>query len=58
MMQVQTIWKLYYCDPFTGNDRRSQSGTEGQMREAMRVADARGEDVWLVDPTGSKHLPE
>lgn len=51
-------WKLYYCDHWKGSDHLSETGSEGAMRLAMARAVQRGEDVWLIDPAGKKHLPE
>ena len=50
------MWRLYYCDQYTGRDHCSQTGHELEMRVAMDRAICRGEDVWLVDPDGKKHL--
>lgn len=54
---VSPIWHLYYCDPETGRDHLSQSGPEVDIRKAFASALLRGRDVWMIDPSGCKHLP-
>ena len=55
--QAKSPWRLYYCDQESGRDHLSQEGSEQQMKQALQSAADRGEDAWLIDPSGGKHLP-
>jgi hypothetical protein len=53
-----TDWRLGSCIQATGQDFTMDWGPEAEMRAAMAREVARGADVWLLAPSGKKHLPE
>jgi len=58
MSNEQKRWSLHCCDQATGRDFLLRKGSEAEMRKEMRVAAIRGKDVWIIDPSGHKHLPD
>lgn len=53
-----TDWRLCMCVQSTGKEFLVDWGPETVMREAMDRDSARGRDVWLVAPCGTKYLPD
>lgn len=54
---LPTDWRLGVCVQSTGEDCLEDWGPESLMRASMQRQAARGRDVWLTAPDGTKHLP-